>query len=197
MNSATSPSPADQARQLFAGERLPFPPLPDHLAARLAAAADHVFASRQLAYGPYSLGPFLHELDTGDPGEYAVVGFDGHGINSWAAHYYLVQPGLALFLQLPWGGAYHDPDECRRDIAQAFDLAGRLQEDVRRERGRGALPSGGRLVVVSSSFARSGWAWLPASAPGPGVVQWHPTDDALGAAAAALADLTSGRPAAT
>src|SRR5262249_32919560 len=52
MNSAASPPPADQARELLAHEHLPFPPLPDHLAARLAAAADHVFASRQLAYGP-------------------------------------------------------------------------------------------------------------------------------------------------
>jgi hypothetical protein len=153
MKSATSPSPADEARESFARERLPLPPLHEHLAARLAAAADRVFASRQLAYGPYSLGPFLHELETGDPGEYAVVGFDGHGMNSWAAHYYLVQPGLALFLQLPWGGAYHDPaegpdgDEVPRDEA-ARRLrrgdCGRLASDRTRERRPGLSPNGRR-----------------------------------------------------
>jgi hypothetical protein len=197
MNSAASPSPADQARQLFAHEQLPFPPLPEHLAASLVADRENVFASRKLASGPYDLKLFLREVETGDPGEYAVVGFDGYGMNSWAAHYYLVQPGLALFLQLPWGGAYDDPDECRQDITQSFDLAGRLQEDVRRVREQGTLLPGRRLVVVCSPFAWSGWAWLPAPAPGSSGVEWHETDDALGEAAAALANLTNGRPNAT
>jgi hypothetical protein len=197
MNSAASPTPANQARQLFARERLPFPPLPEHLAARLVADGDHVFASRKLEFGPYNLELFLSEVETGDPREYAVVGFDGHGMNSWAAHYYLVQPGLALFLQLPWGGAYDDPDECRRDITQFFDLAGQIQEGVQRDREQGTLSPGGRLVVVSSPFAPSGWAWLPAPAPGPSGLEWHETRDALGEAAAALANLTNGRPNAT
>src|SRR5213593_2695569 len=46
-----------------------------------------------------------------------IVGFDGHGTNSWAAHYDLIVKSLALFLQLPWGAAYTDPEPGRAEIA--------------------------------------------------------------------------------
>src|SRR5262249_27867933 len=147
---------------MFAGEDLRFPPVPPALTVSLQKAGEHVFATRELAQTPYLLERFRGEVyrDANVP-DYAVVGFDGHGINSWAVHYYLVEKALALFVQLAWGGAYTDAREARTSIADAFEWAERLQERVRQASEQGLIPPGWRLLVVASEFAQPGWAWLP------------------------------------
>lgn len=155
-------SPTELARTLFQEEGLPFPPAPAALASQLQTAGDHVFATRKIDVTPYGIESFRNEASS-DPAlqDYVLVGFDGYGVNSWAVHYYLVEGPLALFVQLPWGGAYVDADQARERIARVFTWAARLQERVGEARERALIPPGWRLLAVVSTFAHPGFAWLP------------------------------------
>lgn len=153
----------EKARAQFTREGLPFPPVPAPLEARLRAAGEHVFATREIAMGPYSIEHFTAEIDKApSPADYALLGFDGYGIDNWAVHYYLVEDALALFVQLPWGGAYTDADEARARIVRVFAWAQRLQARVRQAREQALIPDGRRLVAVVSTFVPARFAWLPA-----------------------------------
>ena len=104
-----------QARALFTAEGLPFPELPPTLAGQMQPFGELLFGTRDPETGPYALDVFRDAVYEQPVTDYALLGFDGHGINSWALHYYLVQGPLALFIQLPWGGAYK---MCIRDSAE-------------------------------------------------------------------------------
>jgi len=191
---AAGPSSFDQVRELFAEEELPFPPVPADLAGALHEVAPNVFSTRALEASPYSLRAFSLEVQTDHAvPNYAVVAFDGHGINSWAVHYYLVDDALALFVQLPWGGAYVEPDNASRSIKGVFAWAEKLQAEVRRARSDGLIPPGWRLLAVVSEFVPSGWAWIPSPPPGPDAVDWREGHDMRAAIDTSLAELRSGR----
>ena len=187
-------STIERARALFAAEQLPFPPLPERFAATLREESQHLYVTRSLEAGPYNLEIYSLEIQQ-EPAvpDYAVVGFDGHGINSWAVHYYLVEGALALFIQLPWGGAYVDADEGRRTVTAAFTWADKLQADVQRARQQGLIPEGWRLLVVASQFAAAGWAWVPPAPNDPEAVAWQDEAGLRRAVDSALADLFAGR----
>ena len=56
-----------------------------------------------------------------------MLSHSGHGVNSYAIHYYLVQRPLRMFLQLGWGGVYDDAKEDAakiqiQTIASGLDL---------------------------------------------------------------------------
>jgi hypothetical protein len=189
-----APSTIEQARALFAAEQLPFPPLPERFAAALRAESPHLFATRSLEARPYNLEIYSLEIQQ-EPAvpDYAVLGFDGYGTNSWAVHYYAVEGALALFIQLPWGGAYVDADDGRRTITAAFTWAEKLHTDVRRARQQGLIPEGWRLLVVASEFAAPGWAWVPPAPTDPEAIAWHDDAGLRRAVDSALADLFAGR----
>jgi hypothetical protein len=162
-------SPAEAVRALFAADDLPFPPLSDALAARLLRDEDEstVFSTRAaLPASPYQIEVYTRELCRGRaPSDYAVIGFAGHGINSWAAHYYRVMPGLALMIQIEWGGAYTDAELSRTMAERLFAWAGRMQDKAAAARQAGTLPFEKTLLFVFTPFGTSGWAWLDASKP--------------------------------
>jgi hypothetical protein len=69
----------------------------------------------------YDLAAHAAVLDSDElPAGHARLGHNGHGVNSWAMHYYLVQPALAILLQIAWGGIYTDNALAERGIAVAF-----------------------------------------------------------------------------
>jgi hypothetical protein len=156
------------AQLLFEAEHLPFPAVPRHLASRMTPFSRSVFATRALAHGPYGLGGYQYEIEQSPAlAEYALVGFDGHGTNSWAAHYFLVSGPLALFIQLPWGGAYGDAVEDRAEIVKMFAWASSLQALIAQAAAQERIPTGWRLMVVATHFGDSGWRWLkPGQVPG-------------------------------
>ena len=178
----------EEAEARFAEDSLPFPPLPDDLASRLRRFGDHVYATRELNYGPYTMNALVAEaVRSGQTDDYAVIGFDGHGVNSWAMHYILVRSPLALFLQFAWGGAYMDADAARSDIEEGLAFAGRLQEAVERAGAQGRIAAGERLFVSVSSLDRSRWGWQQPGAEAP---DWQGGDvyrDVADAVAARLA----------
>lgn len=181
-----------QVRTLFATEGLPFPELPPALADQMRPFEELLFGTRDPETGPYALDVFRDAVYEQPVADYALLGFDGHGINSWALHYYLVQGPLALFIQLPWGGAYTDPDEARARVGEAFALAATLTAELAGAQAARALPGGVRLVVTDSQFVEPGCAWL--KAPGaPPVEFWRPPGSPLAQAVAAVQDLRAGK----
>lgn len=193
-DTTTNDTSAERARALFAGEKLPFPPVPSEAGTALAEVGPNVFSTRPLETGPYSLEVYsLEAQDAPAPGDYAVIGFDGYGSNSWAVHYFRVEAGLALFVQLPWGGAYVDPEEARSEVAAAFAWAAALQDRVRAAVAGGVIPKGWRLLAVVSEFAESGWAWVPSPPPGADAIDWHAVREVRQAVDTALADVIAGR----
>ncbi|MBK8964129.1 MAG: hypothetical protein IPM75_13880 [Candidatus Competibacteraceae bacterium] len=180
------------ARALFAAEGLPFPELPPALAGQMQPFGELLFGTRDPETGPYALDVFRDAVYEQPVTDYALLGFDGHGINSWALHYYLVQGPLALFVQLPWGGAYIDPAAAKQRIGDAFALAATLTAELAVAQAARALPGGVRLVVTDSQFVEPGCAWL--KAPGaPPVEFWRPPDSPLTQAVAAVQDLRAGK----
>ena len=188
-NGTASPT----AQTLFEGERLSFPPVPAQLAASLQQQGPGWFATRPLASTPYDFDHFLAEVEK-QPGlpDYAVVGFDGHGINSWAVHFYLVSKGIALFIQLPWGGVYLEPEPARAEIAELFEWAETLQSRLRLAESAGKIPAGMRLQVAASSFGHAGWRWLDA-AQDASTIRWNPSAGMKAAMLQELDDVINGR----
>ena len=121
-----------------------------------------VFSTRPLTTNPYAIEHYIEEILGGSVSDdYAVVGFAGYGINSWAAHFYLVRGALALFVQVPWGGAFTDADDSRAELARLFDWAGGLLPQLQACASARRIESGERLLVVASRFVEPGWAWVP------------------------------------
>ena len=180
----------EEAREQFARELLPFPPLPECFTGRLLPFGDHVFTTRELDHGPYAIGVLVAEvLDGGPVPEYATIGFDGYGIQSWAVHYILVQRGLALFLQFAWGGVQLDVDAARRTVTEGFSFAGALQGAIERALDQGRVPADDGLVVNISSFGGSGWGW---ARTGKRESIWQHEQDAVGGVTKAVAALFAG-----
>ncbi len=168
------------ARDAFAGEGLPWPPVPEPLASALQPVADTaegVFATRTLPIGPYALEAYVGEALAGKaPGDYALVGFDGHGMNSRAAHFYLVRGPLALFVQVPWGGAFAEAEAERTEVTQAFDWSGRLLARVTELQSTGRWPANRRLFVVETRLGHRRWGWASAR-PSAMPVLWRQGQD--------------------
>jgi hypothetical protein len=55
---------------------------------------------------PYNLQYYVHECDEIDVADYAVLCHSGHGVNSYALQYWIVQGSLRMFLHIRWGGGY-------------------------------------------------------------------------------------------
>jgi hypothetical protein len=166
---------AQAARALFRAEELPFPPLPHDLLTRLTPAGQTVFSTSPLTIGPYDLARHVQAFEANaSPEPQAVIGFDGHGFNSWAMHCYVVREGLALFIQLPWGGAFMDRDKARADIADVLAWAGELQSRMEEARRAGALPAGRWLQVIASRLSHAGWRWFDRNDPDAHASPWQP-----------------------
>lgn len=181
------------AQALFEGEGLPFPPVPAPLAASLQQQGPGWFATRPLVSTPYDFDHFLAEVQT-QPGlpDYALVGFDGHGTNSWAVHFYLVGKGIALFIQLPWGGAYLEPEPARAEITELFEWAEALQSRLRLAESARKIPHGMRLQVAASRFGHAGWRWLGAGQDA-AATRWNPPAGMKAAMLQELDDVIAGR----
>ena len=161
---------------------LPVPPLPAGFADAMRVLGPGVVGTREDAPGPYDPAWFLRELEEQPGADYLLAGHSGHGLNSWAIHYYLVQAPLALFVQIPWGGAHMDNDVAGARVGRAFAAAGALISTKRLD----ALPPGQHLVVIASDSADSSWGQI--GLPGKGALKaMKGAADPLAAALASLA----------
>jgi hypothetical protein len=87
--------------------------------------------------------------------DYVVLAHDGHGVNSYAIHYFLVRQPLCLFLQVAWGGVYTDAAQATAHLEHCFSQATRLVQTVARARTEGQMVRDDRLIVVATDFYES------------------------------------------
>jgi hypothetical protein len=147
-----------KARELFREAGLAFPTIPEDFAAMFKEQGKWHFSTRELKMSPYFLGYYVQEVEDSSVEDYAALCNAGHGINSYAIHYYLVFDTLRMFLQLGWGGVYMDADAAASKIRECFSLADQI---VPAATTGGKLGAGERLTIVCSDFKDSYW-----SAPG-------------------------------
>jgi hypothetical protein len=146
----------EKARQLFHDAGLAFPTIPEELAAQLKEQGHWLFATRPLEMSPYNLEHYLEEAEESQVKDYAVLSHSGHGVNSYAIQYFLVQGSLRMFLQLGWGGVYMDADESAATIHFCFSMADQV---VSAAQSAGRFQAGEGLTIVGSDFYGS--YWLP------------------------------------
>ncbi len=149
-------SDIENARQVFEKAGLAFPTIPEKLAEQLKEQSKWVFSTRPIDVWPYFLHSYVEEAEKSEVDDYAVLCHAGHGVNSWAIHYYLVQDSLRMFLQLGWGGIYSDEGEDAARIRDCFLLADQIASVAKTV---GRFQAGNYLTVVVSNF----WGndWLP------------------------------------
>lgn len=116
--------------------------------------------------------------------DYLLLGHAGHGVNSWAIHYYLVRGPLALFIQVGFGGAYIKRDSSVQKLTAAFIKAQELIRRFEKAQDAGWLSSASqRWVVVASDFYGSRWTRiaLPTDEKRMAMAQtiWHSSADAV------------------
>jgi hypothetical protein len=85
------------ATALFRTEGLELPFVPTEFARRFRERGPWCFASRQVRVGPYAFEHYVDEADAAS--DYVLIAHAGHGVNSYALHYYLVRKPFQLFLQ--------------------------------------------------------------------------------------------------
>lgn len=143
----------------FEHKGLPVPPVPEALRPRLRRQGSWCWTTREVdTREMYLFRPHpLVEVLGPDAPEYVAVSHDGHGLNSYAITYHLVYRGLALFVQVAWGGIYMDADRQAAMLAEAF---GRVEALVERVESLTIRPDR-RLVCLHSAMRGTGvCGWL-------------------------------------
>jgi hypothetical protein len=135
----------EKARRLFQDAGLPFPTIPENLAAQLKEGGRWLFSTRPIEMSPYNLKHYVHEVEGSQANDYAVLSHSGHGVNRMrfstlyrvpcACSFTLAGVGCTWTLQQP----NHDPQLL-------------LNSGLSRRSGpkRGRVQAGERLMVVSS-----------------------------------------------
>jgi len=158
---------------------LPLPPIPARLVPQLRKVEEWVYSSRPLEWSPGDALFYLHEALRRRPPDYVLIAHAGVGLNGWALHYFLLYGPIAVFLQMPWGGARLESDVAVSQIGARFAAVARLISSAPR------VPAGERLVV--SENLRHGVRW--ARGPSGGSYRdfdWYEADDPVSEALASL-----------
>jgi len=144
----------EKAKHLFQEAGLAFPTIPEEFAPRFKERGSWVFSTRKLEESPYVLDHYVEEAEKNPVKDYIAIAHSGHGVNSYAIQYYLVQGALQMFLHLDWGGVYSDAEKDAAKIKDCFSLADKI---VSTAHATAKLRRGDRLTVVGSDFYGSYW----------------------------------------
>jgi hypothetical protein len=122
------------------------------------------FATREIdPTAMFMFDEYIREALTGTAPDYLAFCHAGHGMNSYAINYHLVEGPLALFAQAPWGGGYSNAQENAVAVAAQFTRCAALIEAVDAATARGLSGPPGRLFVVESMLRGDfRWGWIPA-----------------------------------
>lgn len=175
MKSGSTSQGLEEAQAVLRAAGLAAPPIPNQFARRFKRRGEWCYSSRSLKISPYALDWYVDEAAAGRAPRYVLLAHAGHGVNSWAIHYYLVLPYLQVLLQLAWGGAYMDNAETTASVNDGFRLAHDLVRAVENLRQHSADRLRDPLVVVGSDFYGGYWispedqgrarhdTWMPGS----------------------------------
>ena len=136
------------------------PPVPAKFAGALRRVEPHTFSTRPVTWSPWDVEGWASEAEREDLTDYLVIGHAGHGVNSFALSYFLVQKHLRVFIHVGLGGVYMNAQRSRLAVNEAFSGARRLVDAAARS------PS--RMIVVATEFYGSRWrttgqGWLEAA----------------------------------
>src|SRR5688572_6246158 len=93
----------DEARETFARKLLALPPVPDRFEKDLRVIEEWCFATRKVdAWRKYDFSHYIREVLTRKTPNYVAFSHAGHGINSYALNYQLVDGPLAVLAQVGW-----------------------------------------------------------------------------------------------
>jgi hypothetical protein len=149
------------ARHTFAEAGLAEPPIPHRFERRMRVIAPWCFATRTVdPMAMYFFEEYVMEVLASTPRDYVAICHAGHGINSYAINYHLIDGPLAVFAQVGWGGAYDDPTESAQRANDLWLRISRLLAAADAARSRWLARRSGRLVVIESSLrGESAWGW--------------------------------------
>ena len=152
----------DEATKTFAGAGLTLPPVPSRFANALRVIDPWCFGTRKVSgIGMYFFDRYWKEPLTRSTRAYVAFSHAGHGINSYAITYHLVDGPLALFVQRGFGGVYSNKQADRRAVNSLFRRCAALVAAVEKAKDRGLKGPPGRLLVVESTMrGLHVWGWL-------------------------------------
>ncbi len=169
-----SDGPLAAAHAMLQRMDLPLPPLPEAMLGLLVQAGETVFTTNVGTTSLANRVALVARAARGDAVPGIGLSHEGYGSNNWALRFHAVLPPVALFVELPFGGAYMDPEASRLEVEQAWTRAQRLLTVAQ-------ASSVDALVVVDHRGLR-GSRWCVAG-PDP---QWREANNAIDDAAAAL-----------
>ncbi|MGA8164557.1 MAG: hypothetical protein WB791_05960 [Waddliaceae bacterium] len=159
-----------KAIAFFNREKLNRPCIAEKFLPKIREISPDVFGTRLNGPDIYDINACVQEVVSGPVKEYVLFGLGGHGIASLGMHYYVVEKGFALFLQISYGNAVLEEHFARErtngqliGVKLLYEAANHVQ-----------IPDGKRLLIVESDFYGSGWGWIEGY---PGEVQDWQTDD--------------------
>ena len=172
---STKQQPLHQARDMMSAAGLPMPPVPRNLSDQLLCPDDtQYFTTRDNTPNPWNLSWFLQEIEQKTPDDYLIFGIDGHGVESAATHYYLVENDIAVFHQSRLPTPSHSRPE--PDLVDQYELLATIAVAASEAKEKGKLPDDGRIILVRPTNMPSSWGIQPA--PGQ-PVQWQESSNAL------------------
>ncbi|MGI9278753.1 MAG: hypothetical protein ACR2PX_03875 [Endozoicomonas sp.] len=173
--SPQSPKPLEAARHLIQGAGLPMPPIPKNISKNLFRPEEtNYFTSRVNTPGPWSLGWFLEEVEYGNPQNYVMIGIDGHGQESSATHFYLVEEDIAFFHQSQMVSPANPKLET--SLSDQYDLMAIIAVATAQAKENGQMAKDSRLIIVRPAFRQAFWGLQPT--PGH-PIDWKDAEDAL------------------
>lgn len=158
-------SPVAMLRTACEKAGIPTPPLPPPLGDSLKSTGAWCWSTRELITTPYWHPDYLAEWTRSPQPDSLLFAHDGHGSNSYALLYYLVQSPLGLFVKLPWGGSYSDPELDLRLIQRTFIGIGTLLSAMQERLKKAPWPQGQRLLVFLAAAHPSYWQVLTDARP--------------------------------
>lgn len=141
---------------LFLGLSIPPIFIPDTFLGNLRLFSQLVYSTRKPDPSIYDLEHYSLEALQAPVDDYLMFGLAGHGVHSWAFHYYLSYKPLHIFAQLQWGSKNTDEVLVHSRFEGLFSGLELLLE----ARQSGAFPKEKRLIIIESDFCGSSHGWV-------------------------------------
>jgi hypothetical protein len=167
MREPTANAPSlEQIKERLSKAGLPIPPIPGHFVDKLRSFGQSCFATRRIhPFRMYDFHQYLIEALTGKATDYLAFGHAGHGVNSYAFTYQLIDGPLVLMAQGPFGGVYMGQAEADR-LDRLLERCAVLIENMQRRRRE--HDSSRRLLVFESELRDvNAWGWLDGALESP------------------------------
>lgn len=167
-------APLAQAYAMLQRMGLSLPPMPEPLLPLLQQVGETVFTTEIGTTSLANRAALVARASRGTAVPGIGLSHEGRGSNTWALHYHAVLPRMALYVDIPFGGAYMDLEASQLEVEIAWASAERLI--------RAALSAQVDATVVVEHRGVRGSRWCVAG-PEP---EWRDALNAIDAAAEAL-----------